>query len=71
MSNPSPGEESKYQTISFPIEIHGAIKELISELGYWPSVTSFAREAVLEKIRRERQTLKELRAERTERGVDG
>ena len=64
-------EASKYQTVSVPKEILEAIKDLIEELGYWPSVTSFVREGVLEKIRRERQTLKEVKEARAERGVDG
>ncbi len=55
------GEESKYTTISFPKDIVEAIRKLIKELKYWPSITSFAREAVLEKIKQERKVLKELR----------
>ncbi len=55
------GEESKYTTISFPKEIVEAIRKLIKDLKYWPSITSFAREAVLEKIKQERKVLKELR----------
>ena len=66
MSNPQPGEESMYQSISVPKEILEAIKELIAELKYWPSVTSFAREALLEKIRQERAVLKEVRKARGE-----
>jgi len=66
MSNPSPGEESMYQSISIPKEILEAIKELIAELKYWPSVTSFAREALLEKIKQERAVLKEVRKARGE-----
>ncbi|GAG97423.1 unnamed protein product [marine sediment metagenome] len=54
-------EKWKYQTVSVPKEILKAIKELIAELKYWPSVTSFAREALLEKIRQEKAVLKELR----------
>ena len=54
-------DESIYTTISFPKEIVEAVKALIKDLKYWPSVTSFAREGVLEKIRRERIVLKELR----------
>ncbi|MFB0543794.1 MAG: hypothetical protein ACETVR_03335 [Candidatus Bathyarchaeia archaeon] len=34
---------------------------LIKELGFWPSRSAFVREACLEKIRRERQELKERR----------
>ena len=63
-------EESKYSTISFPKDVVEAIKNLIKELRYWPSVTSFAREAVIEKLRMETKVLKE-RRERAEReGVD-
>ncbi|MCW4050432.1 MAG: ribbon-helix-helix domain-containing protein [Candidatus Bathyarchaeota archaeon] len=60
------GEESKYQTVSVPKEILEAIKELIAELKYWPSVTSFAREALLEKIKQEKAVLKEIRKARGE-----
>ncbi len=66
MSNPPPGEASKYQTVSVPKEILEAIKELIAELKYWPSVTSFAREALLEKIRQEKAVLREVRKARGE-----
>jgi len=60
------GEESMYQTVSVPKEILEAIKELIAELKYWPSVTSFAREALLEKIKQEKAVLKEIRKARGE-----
>jgi len=42
------------------------IRNLIKELKYWPSVSTFCREAVLEKIKKERDLLKELREERRE-----
>jgi len=42
------------------------IRNLIKELKYWPSVSTFCREAVLEKIKKERALLKELREERRE-----
>ena len=59
-----------YQSISVPKEILEAIKELIAELKYWPSVTSFAREALLEKIRQEKAVLKEVRKARGEEEGD-
>ena len=60
-------ENPKWTSVAFPSEIVEAIRELIEELKYWPSVSSFCREAVLEKIRREKKVLEELRkAERQE-----
>jgi len=56
----------KWTSVAFPSEMVDAIRELIEELRYWPSVSTFCREAVLEKIKRERRLLKELRAERRE-----
>ena len=53
--------EKKYKTISIPIGISDAVDELIEELGYWPSRGAFIREATLDKIRKERKLLKELR----------
>jgi len=64
------GEASKYQTVSVPKDILEAIKELIAELKYWPSVTSFAREALLEKIKQEKAVLKEIRKARGEKEAD-
>ena len=51
----------KYVTVSIPVGIADAMDELIEELGYWPSRGSFIREAALDKIRKERKLLKELR----------
>ena len=56
----------KWTSVAFPSEMVDAIRELIEELRYWPSVSTFCREAVLEKIKNERRLLKELRAERRE-----
>lgn len=52
--------KSKYRTVSLPIAIADDIEDLIEKLGYWPSVSAFVREAALEKIRKERQRLREL-----------
>ena len=51
----------KYVTISIPSALAEAIDELNEELGYWPSRGAFVREAVLEKLRDERQQLAEMR----------
>ena len=46
-------ESTKYVTVSIPRGIARDIDGLIKELGYWPSKSSFVREACLEKIIRE------------------
>ncbi len=51
----------RYVTVSIPRAIAEKIDHLIEELGYWPSRSSFVREACLEKIRVEMQRLDELR----------
>lgn len=51
----------KYVTISIPVALAEAIDELNEELGYWPSRGAFTREAVLEKLRDEKQRLAEMR----------
>ena len=52
--------EVKYVTVSIPKAIADEIDVLIGELGYWPSRSSFVREACLEKIRNEVLRLREL-----------
>jgi Arc/MetJ-type ribon-helix-helix transcriptional regulator len=54
-------EKTKYVTVSIPRGIARDIDRLIKELGYWPSKSSFVREACLEKIWSERKKLRELR----------
>ena len=54
-------EEQKYVTVSIPRGIAVEIDRLIEKLGYWPSRGAFVREACLEKIRRERRRLRELK----------
>ena len=53
-------EKTKYVTVSIPRGIARDIDSLIQELGYWPSKSSFVREACLEKIWSERKKIKEL-----------
>jgi len=64
----------RYVTVSIPKAIAAKIDTLIEELGYWPSRSSFVREACLEKISVEERRLRELRgardeANQSERGV--
>jgi metal-responsive CopG/Arc/MetJ family transcriptional regulator len=51
----------EFGAVSVPIPILEEIDKLIEELGYWPSRSSFVREACLEKIQYERERLKRLR----------
>ena len=50
-------KEFTYVTVSIPKAIGDEIDILIDKLGYWPSRSSFAREACLEKIRKEKRRL--------------
>jgi Arc/MetJ-type ribon-helix-helix transcriptional regulator len=49
-----------YVTVSIPTAIADEIDKLIEQLGYWPSRSSFVREACLEKIRLEKKRAKEI-----------
>jgi Arc/MetJ-type ribon-helix-helix transcriptional regulator len=49
-----------YVTVSIPLAIADGIDEIIRSLGYWPSRSSFVREACLEKIRLENNRVREL-----------
>jgi Arc/MetJ-type ribon-helix-helix transcriptional regulator len=55
-------QSRKFRSVSLPTGVLEAIDALIEELGYWPSRSSFVREACLEKIRGEESRLKELKA---------
>jgi Arc/MetJ-type ribon-helix-helix transcriptional regulator len=58
---PRNSEDSvSYATVSIPKAIANEIDILIELLGYWPSRSSFVREACLEKIRLEKKRAKEL-----------
>jgi len=52
---------SRYVTVSIPKAIAVKIDALIESLGYWPSRSSFVREACLEKNSGEERRLRELR----------
>lgn len=51
----------EFGAVSVPTPILEEIDKLIEELGYWPSRSSFVREACLEKIEAERERLKKLK----------
>jgi Arc/MetJ-type ribon-helix-helix transcriptional regulator len=46
-------KKSKYRSVSLPSGVAEAIERLIEELGFWPSVGAFAREACIKMIREE------------------
>jgi metal-responsive CopG/Arc/MetJ family transcriptional regulator len=54
----------EFGAISVPMPILEEIDKLIKEFGYWPSRSSFAREACIEKIERER--LKKVKKEQSD-----
>ena len=43
----------KWRTVSLPRGLTGDILALLKERAYWPSISSFVREAAVEKLRRE------------------
>jgi len=48
---------NRWKTVSIPKRLADDIQKLIDELGYWPSVGSFMREAAIIKIRHEKELL--------------
>ncbi len=57
-------EKTKYRTVSIPTGITDDVEKLIEELRYWPSISSFVREATLEKLKVERRNLRENREDK-------
>lgn len=54
-------EKRKYRTVSILKGLTDDVEKLIEELRYWPSISSFVREATLEKLKVERNNLRDLR----------
>lgn len=48
-----------WKTVSIPSRLAGDIQKLIDELGYWPSVGAFTREAAIRHIIHIKELLKE------------
>ena len=46
-----------YRSISLPTRLIEEIEIIVKELGYWPTKTTFIREACLEKLERHRKEL--------------
>jgi Arc/MetJ-type ribon-helix-helix transcriptional regulator len=53
--------KTKYATVSIPKAVADRIDYYIENLGFWPSRSSFVREAVLEKFDKESQKIISLR----------
>jgi Arc/MetJ-type ribon-helix-helix transcriptional regulator len=51
-----------FSSISFPTPLIKEIENIVEELGYWPTKTSFIREAVMEKLEKHRKELEARRA---------
>lgn len=45
---------TKYTTVSLPKPLADDVLTLTEKVGYWPSLSSFVREACIEKLRMER-----------------
>ena len=56
MTREKKANKIQYKTASIPRRLADDVQELMEELGYWPSLGSFVREATLEKLKRERQS---------------
>ena len=54
-------DTTKYVTVSIPKGIADRIDSLVTILGYWPSRSSFVREAILDKFDKESKAIIELR----------
>jgi len=50
---------TKYTTVSLPKQLADDIFTLTDKVGYWPSLSSFVREACMEKLQMERSRSKE------------
>ena len=46
-------KKKKYRTVSLPWGVAEAMERLIDELGFWPSLGAFAREACIKMVREE------------------
>jgi len=56
---------ARFATISLPVRLVEEIERIVETFGYWPTKTSFVREAVVEKLERFKKEL-EGRKEREE-----
>jgi Arc/MetJ-type ribon-helix-helix transcriptional regulator len=52
----------RYLSVSLPSSLLEEVERVVGELGYWPTKTSFVREAVVEKLERVKRELEARRA---------
>ena len=52
----------RYLSVSLPASLLEEVERVVGELGYWPTKTSFVREAVVEKLERVKRELEARRA---------
>ena len=45
---------TEYRTVSIPKPLADDVTALMEEVGYWPSLSAFAQDAIIEKLSRER-----------------
>jgi len=55
---------NEYRTVSILKKLTDDIQRLMVEVGYWPNISSFVREASLEKLYLERMKLKSFKEEK-------
>jgi len=56
------GRRRRYLSVSLPASLLEEVERVVGELGYWPTKTSFVREAVVEKLERVKRELEARRA---------
>jgi len=48
---------ARFATISLPVRLIEEVERIVETFGYWPTKTSFVREAVVEKLERFKKEL--------------
>jgi len=49
----------KYRSISLPTKLINKIEHIINELGYWPSIAAFIREAIIIQVEKYQKEIKQ------------
>jgi len=57
--------KNEYSTVSLHNKVLAEVDRLVKDTGFWPSRSTFVREAVIEKIKREWQAFRESRSDPT------
>jgi len=51
--------KKKYRSISLPTQLIEKVEHIINQLGYWPSIAAFIREAILAQVEKYQKEIKE------------